>query len=94
MPIDATTRSALTIYTNEQIAELCGMSSRLIGFASVDPHQRDAPAKLEHAVTTLGLRGLKLAPPMQRILRRTTAWSTPYTSAPEAAASRSCSTRA
>jgi predicted TIM-barrel fold metal-dependent hydrolase len=66
VPIDATMALGATIYTNEQIAELCKMSSRLIGFASVDPHQPDAPAKLEHAVTTLGLRGLKLSPPTQR----------------------------
>jgi uncharacterized protein len=66
LPIDATTALGTTIYTNEQIAELCGMSSRLIGFASVDPHQPGAPAKLEAAIKKLGLRGLKLAPAMQR----------------------------
>jgi predicted TIM-barrel fold metal-dependent hydrolase len=42
------------------------MSHRLIGFASVDPHQKDAPDQLQVAVKTLGLRGLKLDPPMQR----------------------------
>jgi predicted TIM-barrel fold metal-dependent hydrolase len=42
------------------------MSPRLIGFASVDPHQTDAPQKLETAVRGLGLRGLKLAPAMQK----------------------------
>jgi predicted TIM-barrel fold metal-dependent hydrolase len=65
LPIDATTARNATVYTNEQIAELCGMSPRLIGFASVDPHQQDAPAKLEAAIGGLGLRGLKLAPAMQ-----------------------------
>src|SRR3984957_4308803 len=50
---------------NEQIAELCAMSPRLIGFASVDPHRKDAPAILRHAIKDLGLRGLKLNPPMQ-----------------------------
>jgi predicted TIM-barrel fold metal-dependent hydrolase len=54
------------VYTNEQIAELCQMSPRLIGFSSVDPHQKDAPAKLEKAIRGLGLRGLKLAPAMQQ----------------------------
>jgi uncharacterized protein len=66
LPIDATTSLGTTIYTNEQIAELCSMSPRLIGFASVDPHQEDAPDKLEDAVTRLGLRGLKLSPATQR----------------------------
>jgi predicted TIM-barrel fold metal-dependent hydrolase len=66
LPIDATTARNETVYTNEQIAELCAMSPRLIGFASVDPHQPDAPHKLEEAVRTLGLRGLKLAPAMQQ----------------------------
>jgi hypothetical protein len=66
VPIDATTSRGATIYTNEQIAELCSMSSRLIGFASVDPHQPDAPDRLEYAIAGLGLRGLKLSPPTQR----------------------------
>ena len=66
LPIDATTSRNATVYTNEQIAELCAMSPRLIGFASVDPQQPDAPDKLREAVTKLGLRGLKLAPAMQQ----------------------------
>jgi predicted TIM-barrel fold metal-dependent hydrolase len=35
---------------------------RLFGFSSVNPHDPDAPNKLEYAVTELGLSGLKLAP--------------------------------
>ena len=66
LPIDATTSRNATVYTNEQIAELCALSPRLIGFASVDPQQPDAPDKLREAVTKLGLRGLKLAPAMQQ----------------------------
>ncbi len=66
LPIDATSALGKTVYTNEQVAELCSMSPRLIGFASVDPHNPDAPARLREAVTGLGLRGLKLAPAMQR----------------------------
>jgi predicted TIM-barrel fold metal-dependent hydrolase len=65
LPIDATTSRNATVYTNEQIVEVCGMSDRLIGFASVDPHQESAVSTLEHAVDALGLRGLKLAPAMQ-----------------------------
>ena len=64
--VDATTALGKTVYTNEQIAELCAMSDRLIGFASVDPRQPDAPAKLETAIRQLKLRGLKLDPAMQQ----------------------------
>ena len=64
--VDATTALGKTVYNNEQIAELCAMSDRLIGFASVDPNQPDAVAKLDAAITRLKLRGLKLDPAMQR----------------------------
>ena len=66
LPIDATSALGRTVYNNEQIAELCRMSPRLIGFASVDPQQPGAVQKLAGAITNLGLRGLKLAPAMQR----------------------------
>ena len=65
LPIDATTSRNATVYTNEQIVEVCGMSDRFIGFASVDPHQESAPEVTTHAIENLGLRGLKLAPAMQ-----------------------------
>jgi predicted TIM-barrel fold metal-dependent hydrolase len=65
VPVDATTSCNATVYTNEQIVEICAMSDRLIGFASVDPRQPEAPEKLERAVSGLGLRGLKLSPAMQ-----------------------------
>ena len=65
LPIDATTSRNATVYTNDQIVEVCRMSDRLIGFASVDPHQEAAPQALTHAIENLGLRGLKLAPAMQ-----------------------------
>jgi len=65
LPIDCTSTRGAPIWSNEQIAELCRMSDRFIGFASVDPHQPDAPAKLERAVGGLSLRGLKLAPGIQ-----------------------------
>ena len=64
LPVDVA--SGAGVWTNEQIAELCRMSRRLIGFASVDPHREDAAGRLTHAVKTLGLRGLKLDPAMQR----------------------------
>lgn len=68
LPVDATTSRGKKIYSNEQVAELCAMTDRFVGFASVDPHDEAAPAKLEEAVKGLGLRGLKLAPPMQEFL--------------------------
>ncbi len=40
---------------------------KLIGFASVDPSDRTAPAELEGAVKELGLRGLKLGPIYQHV---------------------------
>jgi hypothetical protein len=64
--VDATTALGKSVYTNDQIAELCAMSDRLIGFASVDPHQPDAAAKLDVAIKQLKLRGLKLDPAMQQ----------------------------
>ena len=67
LPIDATTTRGTTLYSNEQVAELCAMSDRLIGFASVDPWKEAAADDLEHAVTHLSLRGLKLAPAMQQV---------------------------
>jgi uncharacterized protein len=66
LPIDATTSRGTTVYDNQQIAELCAMSPRLVGFASVDPHQAEAPDQLRRCVKQLGLRGLKLSPPMQQ----------------------------
>jgi hypothetical protein len=66
LPIDATTALNVTVYNNDQIAELCALSSRLVGFASVDPHRPNAVNELERAVRELGLKGLKLAPAMQR----------------------------
>ena len=66
LPMDASAAAGAVVWTNEQVAELCGMSARFIGFASVDPHREDAPERLTCAVQTLGLRGLKLNPPMQR----------------------------
>ena len=65
LPIDASTTRGCQIYSNELVAELCEMSDRFIGFASVDPHQESAVDNLEHAVKDLKLRGLKLSPPTQ-----------------------------
>ena len=48
---------------NEYVADYVrAHPEKLIGFASVDPNDPEAPDQLEHAVTELGLRGLKLGP--------------------------------
>ena len=65
LPVDCTTSHGCKIVSNEQVAELANQTERLIGFASVDPHQADSPRQLERAVKTLGLRGLKLDPALQ-----------------------------
>lgn len=65
LPIDCRTARGCQIFSNEQIARLCQMSERFIGFASVDPHRKDAVEQLERAVNGSGLSGLKLSPPMQ-----------------------------
>ena len=46
-------------YVNSYVAQ---HPEKLIGFASVDPRDADAPAELRHAITGLGLEGLKLGP--------------------------------
>ncbi len=64
-PIDCERTQGVSIFTNEQIANLCTKYRRFIGFASVDPNDPGASTKLEYAVTELGLKGLKLAPELQ-----------------------------
>lgn len=65
LPIDASSTRGCKIYSNEQIAELCQLSDRFIGFASIDPHKKNAEKDLEYAIKKLKLRGLKLSPSTQ-----------------------------
>jgi len=65
LPIDCLKKRGCRIFTNEQIAELCKMNSRFIGFASVDPHANEADRQLVLAIEELGLKGLKLDPGLQ-----------------------------
>jgi predicted TIM-barrel fold metal-dependent hydrolase len=52
--------------SNEYVAALCRQfPDRLIGFASVNPLRDDAADVIEHAVTHLGLKGIKFHPPLQ-----------------------------
>ncbi len=51
---------------NEVVADYVATHpEKLVGWASVDPNERDCVAQLDHAVQELGLRGLKLGPPYQ-----------------------------
>ena len=65
LPIDCRRARKDPVSSNEQVAELCGLSKRFIGFASVDPLKKGAPRELESAVKKLGLKGLKLDPALQ-----------------------------
>lgn len=66
LPLDLTTTEGGWVVTNEQIALLVSEHpERFIGFASVDPHRRDAAKVLDYAFGTLKLKGLKLNPAKQ-----------------------------
>ena len=54
----------------ERVAEYPG---RAVGFASVDPNDPGAADEFERAVTTHGLRGLKISPTYQSIDPRSAA---------------------
>ena len=52
--------------SNQYVCGLCArFPDRLIGFASVNPKDEKAPGILEDAVRRMGLKGLKLHPPLQ-----------------------------
>lgn len=65
LPIECSRARGLAVSSNEQVAELCSITGRFIGFASVDPRRKGAAREFEHAVKDLGLRGLKLDPALQ-----------------------------
>ena len=51
------------VVPNEYVADYVrGAGENVIGFASVDANDPEAPDQLEHAVKQLGLRGLKIGP--------------------------------
>ncbi len=65
LPIDCRRARKDGVSSNEQVAELCRIDSRFIGFASVDPMKKGAARELETAVKKMGLKGLKLDPSLQ-----------------------------
>ena len=65
LPIDCERARGDAVSSNQQVAELCSISERFIGFASVDPLKEGAAKELEHAVKSMGLKGLKLDAALQ-----------------------------
>lgn len=58
--------SPILYSSNEFVEKICKKyPEKFIGFASVNPKGVNAPETLEDAVKNLGLRGLKLHPPLQ-----------------------------
>jgi|SRR5438067_305913 len=56
------------VVPNEYVANYVHQhDDKLVGFASVDPHDDDAVEQLEHAVNNLKLKGLKLGPIYQNM---------------------------
>jgi predicted TIM-barrel fold metal-dependent hydrolase len=65
---NAKTAYDIVLVTNEDIANFVGRyPERLIGFAGIDMPANDAVDQLEYAITSLGLKGLKIVPPVQKI---------------------------
>lgn len=64
LPIDCTRKRGDSILTNEEVKKICSLSSRFIGFASIDPLREDTMDELEKA-KGYGLSGLKLDPGLQ-----------------------------
>jgi uncharacterized protein len=72
------------VVPNDYVADYVGKHrGRLFGFASVNPHDEDAPEQLEYAVRELGLVGLKLAPIYQNFYPNETKYFPLYAKAAE-----------
>jgi predicted TIM-barrel fold metal-dependent hydrolase len=67
LPLDLTTIVGKNVVSNDEIASIVQETpDRFIGFASVDPHHKDAVKTLEYAFEELHLSGLKLHPSKQK----------------------------
>lgn len=67
LPLDVTCAAGGCVGTNEETEQLqCLYPDMFFGFASVDPHRKDAPEILERAFADQGLNGLHLHPSLQR----------------------------
>lgn len=55
------------LVTNDDIVDLVKRyPNRLIGFAGIDPPAPDAIEQLDYAINSLGLKGVKIVPPVQK----------------------------
>jgi predicted TIM-barrel fold metal-dependent hydrolase len=62
-----TTAYGVCIATNDDIANLVAQyPERFIGFGCVDVPAPDAMVQLDYAINSLGLKGIKLVPPVQK----------------------------
>ncbi len=62
-----TTAYGICLVTNDDVANLVARHpNRFIGFGCVDVPAPDAMDQLDHAITSLGLKGIKLVPPCQK----------------------------
>ena len=62
-----TTAYGVCIVTNDNIADFVKMyPEKFIGFACIDVPAPDAIDQLEYAISSLGLKGVKLVPPAQK----------------------------
>ena len=67
LPLDLLSIDGQSVVSNSEIVEIVKQSpERFIGFASVDPHRKDAVEILEFAFEELHLAGLKLHPSKQK----------------------------
>jgi len=55
------------VVPNEYVATYVHQHEKLVGFASIDPHDEDAVEQLDYCVKDLGLKGLKLGPIYQNM---------------------------
>jgi predicted TIM-barrel fold metal-dependent hydrolase len=68
LPSDCRRARRFAVTSNEQVRDLCNLSDRFIGFASVDPFQAGAARELESELGDGKLRGLSLDPALQDFL--------------------------
>jgi len=62
-----TTAYGVCLVTNDDLANFVQKyPDRFIGFAGIDVPAPDAMDQLEYAITSLGLKGVKLVPPLQK----------------------------
>jgi predicted TIM-barrel fold metal-dependent hydrolase len=60
---NVTTAYGICLVTNDDLADMVRLyPDRLIGFAGIDVPAPDAMDQLEYAITSLGLKGVKLVP--------------------------------